>query len=418
MNRSRFLLVMGMMISLIAFIGWSSTLKAEAPIYNLHYKVVFDPLQQGASVTITVDKGELLKHLNFDNHKSIYSSIQANGRLTFKDERVFWDLPQGQSKLSFFVKIIHERDPGKFDALINKDWAIFRGDDLIPAMHIDTKEVMGSHSRATMEVVLPKEWNNIETGWPRKKGNVFLIDNPERRFDRPTGWMIAGKIATRRAKVAKTNINVSAPKGQSFQRMDVVTFLNFVWRDVDKAFKTTPKKLLIVGSGDPMWRGGLSASNSLFLHADRPLVSENGTSPLLHELTHMITRISGVKTEKTNDDWIAEGLAELYSIELLYRANGMSKARRTAIIKGLKKWGKDVKHLRKTKSTGAVTARAVVLLFDLDEEIRDRSNNKYNIDDVTQGLMLKRKVSLDDLRSISESLIGGSVKSLTSPLLR
>lgn len=167
-----------------------------------------------------------------------------------------------------------------------------------------------------------------------------------------------------------------------------------------------------------MWRGGLSASNSLFLHADRPLVSENGTSPLLHELTHMVTRISGVATATTNDDWIAEGLAEFYSFELLYRANGMTKARRNTIIKNLAKWGADVKHLRQSKSTGPITARAVVLLDELDKEIRARSNKKHTIDDVTRDLMKTRKVSLDDLRKSVEKLIGKNIETLKSPLLK
>jgi predicted metalloprotease with PDZ domain len=167
-----------------------------------------------------------------------------------------------------------------------------------------------------------------------------------------------------------------------------------------------------------MWRGGLSASNSLFLHSDRPLVSENGTSPLLHELTHMVTRISGASTANTNDDWIAEGLAEFYSFELLYRADGMTKSRRSKIIKNLAKWGAEVKHLRKSKSTGPVTARAVVLLDELDKEIRKRSNNKYSIDDVTRDLMKTRKVSLDDLHNSVEKLIGPKIDALNSSLLK
>ena len=385
--------------------------------YELAYKVVFDSSKQGALVTIAVDKGELLKHLRFDNDQAIYSDIHANGKLTFKDKRVMWDLPQGRSQLSFFVTLTNERDPGKYDALVTKDWAIFRGDDLIPPVYIDTGEVMGSYSNATMEVVLPEGWDSIETGWPRKKGNIFSINNPDRRFDRPTGWMIAGKVGTRRATVSKTSIAVSAPKGESFKRMDALTFFNFVWPEVHSAFKKTPKKLLVAGAGDPMWRGGLSASNSLFLHADRPLVSENGTSPLLHELTHMVTRISGVSTASTNDDWIAEGLAEFYSFELLYRANGMTKSRRNKIIKNLSKWGAEVKHLRKSKSTGPVTARAVVLLDELDKEIRKRSGNKYSIDDAVRDLMETRKVSLDDLRKSVEKLIGPKIEALGSPLL-
>lgn len=388
----------------------------QSQAYRLEYRVEFDPSGQGAAVSIHVDKGELLGKIEFSNANHIYSEIKANGKLVIKDNLTQWELPRGKAVLSYKVVLTNERDPGKFDAIVNQDWALFRGDDLVPPIH--TYELAGAYSVASIEFVLPKGWNSIETGWPRKKDNTFTIDNPDRRFDRPTGWMIAGKIGTRRATVAKTAIAVSAPKGQGFQRMDALTFLSFVWPDLKKAFVTTPSKLLIVGAGDPMWRGGLSASNSLFLHADRPLVSENGTSPLLHELTHMVTRISGATTEKFNDDWIAEGIAEFYSIELLYRANGMTKARRTKIIKGLSVWGADVKHLRKSKSTGPVTARAVVLLDDLDKELRERTSNKYNIDDVTQALMQKRKVSFDDLRLICESLMGSPSKVLASPLLR
>jgi hypothetical protein len=384
--------------------------------YKLTYQATLDPSKQGALVTISVDKGELLKHVRFNNSRGIYSNIRANGKLTFKDKQVEWELPNGEAQLSYIVALTNKRDPGKFDALVTEDWAIFRGDDLIPAIH--TFEVSGAYSVASLDVVLPDGWSGIETGWPRKNGNVFTIDNPDRRFDRPTGWMIAGDIGTRRASISKTSIAVSAPKGESFKRMDALTFFNFVWPEVHSAFKKTPQKLLVVGAGDPMWRGGLSASNSLFLHADRPLVSENGTSPLLHELTHMVTRISGASTAKANDDWIAEGLAEFYSFELLYRANGMTKSRRNKIIKNLANWGADVKHLRKSKSTGPVTARAVVLLDELDKEIRKHSNNKYSIDNVTRDLMDIRKVSLDDLRKSVEKLIGPKIDTLNSPLLR
>lgn len=384
--------------------------------YKLHYQVTFEPEREGASVLLSINKGELLKRIEFSNKENIYSDIRATGKLTLKDKRVTWELPQGKARLSYFVKLTNERSPGKYDSRITKDWALFRGDDLIPAVH--TFETAGAYAVATLEFILPESWGSVETGWPRKKGNVFKIDNPERRFDRPIGWMIAGEIGSRRASIAKTAIAVSGPKGENFRRMDALVFFNFVWPEVANAFKKTPEKLLVVGAGDPMWRGGLSASNSLFLHADRPLVSENGTSPLLHELTHMVTRISGVVTETTNDDWIAEGLAEFYSFELLYRANGMTKARRSRIISGLAKWGGEVEHLRKTKSTGPVTARAVVLLDELNTEIKNRSKKKYDIDDVTRELMKKRKVSLDDLRQATEQLIGPEIDTLKSPLLK
>ncbi len=374
------------------------------------------PEKAGAFVKIKIDNGELLRKLTFGNERNIYSDLHANGKLTTKGKRVEWELPVGEASLSYFVLLTNERSPGKFDSRVTREWALFRGDDLIPP--VETVEIPNAYAVAELEFILPESWRSVETGWPRKKGNVFTVDNPERLFDRPTGWMIAGKIGTRRATVKKTGIAVSAPAGEGMRRMDALTFFNFVWPELNKAFEKTPEKLLVVGAGDPMWRGGLSASNSLFLHSDRPLVSENGTSPLLHELTHMVTRISGKVTEKTNDDWIAEGVAEFYSFELLYRADGMTKARRTKIINSLAKWGKDVEHLRKTKSTGPITARAVVLLDELDKEIRKRSNNKHNIDDVARELMTLRKVSLEDLTKITQKLIGPKIETLNSPLLK
>ena len=199
--------------------------------------------------------------------------------------------------------------------------------------------------------------------------------------------------------------------------MEVLTFSSFVWPEVEKAVGAVPRKLLIVGMGDPMWRGGLLASNSLFLHADRPLVSENGTSPLLHELAHMVTRIRAVEAERANDDWIAEGLAEFYSFELLYRAGGMTDDRRAAIIAKLARWGKEVTSLRMQDSKGPITARAVVLLDELDREIRRRSGGEASIDDVTRDLMKIRKVTLDDLKASVRRIVGGDVEALESALV-
>lgn len=403
-------------LSLMVFCIVAQAAEPRNNTYQLNYLVKLAPEQEGAHVEISIDNGGLLRKMRFDNSNGIYSEVHANGKLTIKNKQVVWELPAKDAKLTYFVKLTHERSHGKFDARVTKDWALFRGDDLIPA--VETFEVSGARAIAKLEFILPEGWPGVETGWPRQKGNLFIIDNPERLFDRPTGWMIAGKIGTRRATIKKTSIAVSAPTGEGLRRMDALTFFNFVWPEVHSAFKVTPQKLLVVGANDPMWRGGLSASNSLFLHSDRPLVSENGTSPLLHELTHMVTRIRGATTTKTNDDWIAEGIAEFYSFELLYRADGMTKARRNKIIQDLAAWGAEIKHLRADKSTGPVTARAVVLLDELDKEIRKRSNNKYNIDDVTRQLMVIRKVSLDDLHKATEKLIGPKIDALNSPLLK
>lgn len=396
-------------------IGISSL--ATASIYQLDYFVELDPEQEGARVSITIDnqKGDLVD-LSFRHQGDRYSQVRANGRLTETEENVHWKLPTDEpAKLTYFVKLTRKKGDAKYDSLVTKDWAVFRGDTLIPP--VTTTEKNKARAVATLEFKLPKEWTSVETGWPRLPNNRFKIDNPERLFDRPHGWMIAGKLGTRRANIKGTAISVSAPKGQSVRRMDVMTFLNFAWREMHDAFQKTPTKLLVVSAGDPMWRGGLSAPNSLFLHADRPMVSENGTSPIIHELVHMVTRISGEVTDISNDDWIAEGIAEFYSIELLYRAKGMTKARRTSIIKGLAQWGDEVTYLRKEASKGPVTARAVVFFDELDKEIKRVTKDEKNLDYVVRILMEKRKVSLDDLKLATREVTQKNLITFNTPLL-
>ena len=65
-----------------------------------------------------------------------------------------------------------------------------------------------------------------------------------------------------------------------------------------------------------------------------------------------------------------------------------------------------------------MTARAVVLLQDVDREIRRRSDDRRNLDDVVRKLMRIGKVSLDDLRAAVQEVIGGKAATLDSPLRR
>jgi hypothetical protein len=240
------------------------------------------------------------------------------------------------------------------------------------------------------------------------------VENRERLFDRPTGWMLAGKLGTRRARLGETEVTVAAPVGEGVRRMDILTMLTFVWPQVQSVFPRDPAKLLIVGAGDPMWRGGLSGPNSLYMHADRPLVSENATSSLVHELVHVFSRIK----DTDRSDWISEGLAEYYAIELVRRAGGMSEDRYQAVREHLTKWSRKVDSLRTENSTGPVTARAVLLLQDLDKEIRQRSKSRHSLDDVSRGLMRMDAVSTEDFIAMTETLLGGGSKVLNTRLLR
>jgi len=409
-----FSLMLVRLLSLFALVLFVSAEAHAAKRVDLDYLVRLLPDEDQAEVQLILEKGEAVRSLEFNlGDDGYYSDFVADGEwLQASPERGAWRPAEGKARLSYRVRISHPRDSGRYDARMTSDWALFRGDDLVPPARLDQVDGVKLDSRITFE--LPEGWKSIETGWPRVGKNRFRVDNRERLFDRPTGWMLAGKLGTRRAKLGETDVTIAAPVGEGVRRMDILTMLTFVWPQVQNVFPRDPAKLLIVGAGDPMWRGGLSGPNSLYMHADRPMVSENGTSSLVHELVHVFSRIK----DSDRSDWITEGLAEYYAIELVRRAGGMSEDRYQAVREHLTKWSRKVDSLRTERSTGPITARAVLLLQELDKEIRQRSKGRHSLDDVSRGLMRMDTVSTDAFIEMTETLLGGGSKVLDTRLLR
>lgn len=397
----------------VLLLGLSAPL-AAAQRFDLDYQVRFLPDSDQAEVSLTLERGQAVNYFDFSLGKEgAYSDFKAEGEWQQSSpERGIWRPQDGKARLTYRVKVSHPRNNGRFDARMTPDWALLRGDDLVPAAKFNLDSEIELVSRLQFE--LPEGWSGIETGWPRIGKNRFRIDNPERRFDRPTGWILAGKLGARRSTLGKTEVAVAAPVGEGLRRMDILTLLTFVWPQAQAVFPREPDKLLVVGAGEPMWRGGLSAANSLFMHSDRPMVSENGTSSLVHELVHVFSRIS----DTDRSDWITEGVAEYYAIELMRRAGGLSEERHQKIREQLIRWSRKVTSVRGEQASGAVTARAVLLLQDLDAEIRKTTGGKRSLDDVTRGLMRLKKASTDDFVQISENVLGGPSKVLDSKLLQ
>ncbi|MCX7032505.1 MAG: hypothetical protein NT046_00815 [Arenimonas sp.] len=399
---------------LLFFALVAATPAATRPEYDVTYTVQFLPASDQAQVTIAIrpDTGKV-SQMRLAMPEDRYTRVAGDGTVTRKGYTVTGTPLDGKpSKLRYRYLVSNERPGGGYDARMTADWAIVRGDDLVPSARI--RATKGSDSRVRLRFVLPKGWTNVDTPFLRSRdGRSFVVTNPERNFDRPIGWVIAGAVGTRREVLSGMEISVAGPKGDVIRRNDMLAFFNGLVPEFKRAFGELPSKLLIVSAGDPMWRGGLSGPRSLFLHADRPLISENGTSTLTHELTHVITRIRGAD----GDDWIAEGLAEYYSIELLRRADLLSDARADKAHAWMANHGKSVKTLTRNRSAGPRTARAVQLLRALDTEIRQRTKNKRSLDDLVRALIPLREVSREDLRDQVEKLTGAPSTVLASPLL-
>ena len=387
--------------------------QAAAVPYELTWRLSFDTKTHTALGSLTLGPGsEQLRQLDFNFPPARYSEISANGELTRKGARAIWVPPAKGGVIRWRVKIDERRANGAYRSYFPGDWALFRGDQVFPSAKVRAEK--GASSRARLELEVPKAWH-LDTPYLPAPDGSFVVEDADRLFDRPVGWMLVGDIGTRREVIAGTEVALGAPKDEGMRRMDMLAFLNYTLPAMKDAFGLLPPKVLIVSAPDPMWRGGLSAPRSLYLHLDRPMVSENATSTLLHELTHVVTRIRGAQPD---DDWLAEGLAEFYAVELLYRSGGMTEARHERTLQWLADWGKDIQTLRSERSSGPITARAAMLLHDVDREIQKASKGRKNLDDVTRSLMKKRKISTAEFIATAEKVAGGKLKSLDTPLLK
>ena len=376
--------------------------------YQLEYVVTPDAAAGGAWVEMKLSQtSHLLREVNMRAPAEKISAAGGDGEISLADERLIWTPPPAGGSLRWFALINHHRNGESYDALITADWAIFRAEDVIP--QAATRALRDAASETTLRFNLPPGWSSMTEYFGRD--HSYRIRNSQRRFDRPAGWIILGDIGVRYDRIAGLRVNVAAPKNQGMRRTDILALLRWTLPEVLRIVPDFPKRLTVVGAGDPMWRGGLSGPQSLFIHADRPLISENATSTLLHEIMHIA--LGGGGDDGT--DWIVEGLAEYYSLAILHRSGTISDRRYAAAIRKQADWGSSVNKLCGSISSGAITARAVTILSDLDSEIRTMSNDRKSLDDVMVALAASdHAITLGAFAAIVRQLAGSDPEALNA----
>jgi predicted metalloprotease with PDZ domain len=384
--------------------------------YSAKFLLTLTPGGKTAAAEIQIlPKDGYVKTMNLRMPSNRFSRITGDGTVSIKGDQVLWTLPKAGGRLKYAVLIDNKRSNGAFDALMTNSWAIFRGDKVFPKARVRAK----GRSISELTIAVPSVWH-ANTGYERYKEGEhrFRVFDAKRKFDQPAGWMIVGKIANRAEMIAGTKVIVAGPEGLGMRRQDMLAFLSYNLPELKRAFGKLPPVLLIVSGPDPMWRGGLSGPNSLYLHMDRPMISENGTSALLHELTHSITRLRSSKKPSNDADWIVEGLAEFYGIESMRRSGGVSDDRFDSTLAELKSWSKSVKSLRVARSSAEITAKAVLVMVNLDREIRQASGGKKSLDQVTKILLEQGAISNNDFYAAVKQVLGRDAKALQIAELR
>jgi hypothetical protein len=369
--------------------------------YSVHYTITPNPQEGSVAIEMAVQqtRGQL-RELSFAITNTRTSDFKADGSLLVGEDTVRWMPGRSGGSLHWRTRINHQRGSAGYDAWLDGNWGIFRAEDIIPRAR--TRTLKGANSETSLSFVLPDDWSAVSE-YSTLKSRID-VQNPARRFDQPRGWMAMGKLGIRRETIAGTRIAVAAPEGQAVRRMDMLALLNWTLPELTAVLPDTIARLTIVSAGDPMWRGGLSAPGSIFIHADRPLISENATSTLIHEVVHVAMGISAA----SGFDWIVEGLAEYYSLELLQRGGAITPRRYQRALEKQTQWANTAEELCAAQSTGAVTALAVTTFRNLDSEIQKKSGGKLSLDTVIAELAADRShVTLRMLEEIVAEVLQG-----------
>jgi hypothetical protein len=387
--------------------GSDAALAADESVYQIVYGAKLDPATQHAEVRIAVRQSRaLLRHVRFDAPRDRYLNVHGQGDVVVAKDHIDWSPPPDGGVLHFDFAIDHARDGGGQDARITEKWALLKLDRLFPPAKV--RVLKGARSDATLRLTAPVGWS-IETPYGPAEGHMHAVDDPRTRFDRPKGWLLAGQLAIRRDIVADRRVAVGSPKDSGFRSNDMLAFVRWTLPSLVQIFPRFPQRLLIVSGPDGMWRGGLSGAGSIYLHADRPLISQNGTSTPLHEMVHVASGLHGTG----GADWIVEGIAEYYSLDVLRRSNTISEQRYQASFATLAKWSEGRKCIATDRSEGTQTAYAVGVMRALDREIRAATHDGKSLDDLARALSeAHAQVTNAGFRAAAVKLIGAAPKVL------
>ncbi len=360
-----------------------SSESADNPIardYDAHYSVKVIAEQSAVDVVLEIRQSHrLLRELTFTFLPDTLSNYSGDGELQVSHGTLRWLPPAKGGKLRWRVHVAHRRGNNGYDAWLGTAWGIFRAEDIIP--RAKTRALKGSTSNTTLSLDLPPGWSSVTE----------------------YSSIAVGDIGVRREKIAGVRVAIAGPQGHAVRRMDMLALLNWTIPELVTLLPRPLPRLTIVSAGEPMWRGGLSAPASLYLHADRPLISENGTSPLMHEVVHTALSIRS----EDGADWIAEGLAEYYGLELLERGGAISTRRYGIAIAEQAEWANQAKSLCGASSTGATTALAVGVFDALNREIHDKTGGASDLDELLRQVLVSRDpIGVTSLRALAADIIG------------
>ena len=319
--------------------------------------------------------------LKFDPDR--VSTFEGSGTIEHRRGEVLW-WPNGPyAHLRYSVALNHRHAAGKgYDSYAGDGWVLTRTSALFPRSAVSFRPEIEPEpeSRARLVFRLPAGWDAV-TVMPADGPRRFIVESTG-SFDHPRGWLMLGHFRRTDVRVGGTAVTIAATPLGTLAPVRVLGLLEQALPVTSTLFAHTPPRLLVVIAPDPMWRGGLSGEESFYMHGNRPLRTPDRTSPYLHELFHVVAPFRPAP----DAHWVAEGLAEFYSVELQRRIGwlddqGYAKALRLFARYGL--WGHDFTH---DQDHAILNNSAPLVLCALDRRMRAVTGGVRGLDDVVAVL--------------------------------
>lgn len=377
---------------LLAAIAASAAQGADAPqreTFAVDYTVTIDPRNaRVARVRWDLMGADEVEAFEFAAPPERFSRIAGSGELEVVNGSVRWEPLSPYGHLEYRVRIEHPRgDRGHFDSYSGDGWIVTRARDLFPPVKFSFKpgkEGSRPRSRSRLLFRLPPAWKSV-TAHAALAPNLYLLDSAN-VLSRPTGWIALGNLDVSHQEVDGVMVRIARAPDSKLPVDDIYAMLADAIPRLRKMFRQMPPDILVVSAGDPMWRGGLSAYRSMFLHGDRPLRTPDKTAPVLHELIHVSQPFRGA----ADGDWIVEGLAEYYSLELQRRAGTLTGKGFARGLESFAKHGSWNVDLRTQRDNAATNNSAPLVMYALDQRIQRDTAGQKRLDDVVRLLADER----------------------------
>src|SRR5439155_6124468 len=176
---------------------------AAHPTYGVDYLVRVSRRDPGrAHVRWLLAGIDEIRSLRLVFRDDRFADVSGTGTLARDGRTVVWTPGGPYAHLGYTVAIDHRRPPGaRFDSHAARDWISTRALYLFPEINVSFREgTREAASRARLVFRLPRGWHSAAALAPLEE-NVFAVDEPGKRFDRPRGWFLLGRIARHRRRI-------------------------------------------------------------------------------------------------------------------------------------------------------------------------------------------------------------------------